>query len=101
MQTFCFNCSFEKKCFQGCVCCKVRGDLIDGLKALVRGDTSADATGAGPAVSGHFDGVIIETSGLSEVGPVAQTFFADPYVQRNFRLDAVVAVVDAVVSNTL
>ena len=44
---------------------------------------------------GKFDAVIIETSGLSEVGPVAQTFFADKFVQRNFRLDAVLALVDA------
>lgn len=70
----------------GCVCCKVRGDLVEGLAALARGvlpDT------------GHFDAVIVETSGLSEAGPVAQTFFADRFVQRNFRLDAVIAVVDA------
>ena len=66
----------------GCACCRVRGDLVDGLKALARAGT-------------HFDGVIVETSGLSEVGPVAQTFFADAFVQRNFVLDAVVAVVDA------
>ena len=70
----------------GCICCKVRGDLVEGLRALAKGVL---------AESGHFDAVLVETSGLSEVGPVAQTFFADRFVQRNFRLDAVLAVVDA------
>eukprot|EP00040_Diaphanoeca_grandis_P026004 m.144908 g.144908 ORF g.144908 m.144908 type:complete len:527 (-) comp30401_c1_seq1:339-1919(-) len=77
----------------GCVCCKVRGDLIEGLKSLAQ-----TASQDGP--KGHFDGVIIETSGLSEVGPVAQTFFADAFVQRNFRLDSIIAVVDAVSAPT-
>ena len=70
----------------GCVCCKVRGDLVEGLQAPARGVLDG---------AGHFDAVIVETSGLSEVGPVAQTFFADRFVQRNFRLDAVLAVVNA------
>ena len=70
----------------GCVCCKVRGDLVDGLRALARNTLAED---------GHFDAVVIETSGLSEVSPVAQTFFADRFVMRNFKLDAVLAVVDA------
>ena len=70
----------------GCVCCKVRGDLVEGLRSLARNV---------PESGQHFDAVVIETSGLSEVAPVAQTFFADRFVQRNFRLDAVVAVVDA------
>jgi G3E family GTPase len=70
----------------GCVCCKVRGDLVEGLRALAQGVV---------AEGQHFDAVVIETSGLSEVGPVAQTFFADRFVQRNFRLDAVLAVVDS------
>mmetsp|Transcript_29819 Transcript_29819/g.77185 ORF Transcript_29819/g.77185 Transcript_29819/m.77185 type:complete len:456 (-) Transcript_29819:401-1768(-) len=70
----------------GCVCCKVRGDLVDGLRTLARNTVSED---------GHFDAVVIETSGLSEVSPVAQTFFADRFVMRNFKLDAVVTLVDA------
>lgn len=70
----------------GCICCKVRGDLVEALKSLARGVLSE---------SGHIDAVVIETSGLSEVGPVAQTFFADKFVQRNFRLDTVVTVVNA------
>ena len=70
----------------GCVCCKVRGDLVEGLRSLARG-----LAGGGT----HFDGIIVETSGLSEAAPVCQTFFADAFVQRNFRLDAVLALVDA------
>ena len=70
----------------GCICCKVRGDLVEGLKALARGVLPE---------GGHFDAVVVETSGLSEVGPVAQTFFADKFVQCNFRLDAIIAVADA------
>lgn len=67
----------------GCVCCSVRGDLIRILGALFRrGQT--------------FDGVIIETTGLADPAPVAQTFFADDEVRHRASLDAVVSVVDAV-----
>ena len=76
----------------GCVCCKVRGDLVEGLQTLAR---CALTESAGSESGGHFDAIIVETSGLAEVRPVAQTFFADKFVQRNFRLDAVLTVVDA------
>ncbi|WP_085338559.1 CobW family GTP-binding protein [Aquidulcibacter paucihalophilus] len=67
----------------GCVCCSVRGDLIRILGALFRrGQT--------------FDGVIIETTGLADPAPVAQTFFADDDIKNRAYLDAVVSVVDAV-----
>ncbi|MFN7606090.1 MAG: CobW family GTP-binding protein [Hyphomonadaceae bacterium] len=67
----------------GCVCCSVRGDLIRILGALFRrGQT--------------FDGVIIETTGLADPAPVAQTFFADDEINNRAYLDAVVSVVDAV-----
>lgn len=67
----------------GCVCCSVRGDLIRILGALFRrGQT--------------FDGVIIETTGLADPAPVAQTFFADDEIKNRAYLDAVVSVVDAV-----
>jgi len=72
----------------GCACCTVRGDLLDGLKALARKAHESPE-------SATFDAVLLETSCLSEVAPVAQTFFADSFVQRNFRLDAIIAVVDA------
>jgi G3E family GTPase len=70
----------------GCVCCTVRGDLIRVLQGLVKRQTR---TGAG------FDAIIIETTGLADPGPVAQTFFVDDDVKAKTRLDSVTTVVDA------
>ncbi len=67
----------------GCVCCVVRGDLIRTLRDLLR-----RAPG--------LDGIIIETTGLANPGPVIQTFFADQMLQAQCRLDSVVTLVDAV-----
>jgi G3E family GTPase len=71
----------------GCICCTVRGDLIVALTSL-----------AGKRAAGElaFDRVVIETTGLANPGPVAQTFFVDEEVNANYMLDAVVTVVDAV-----
>ncbi|MFG1402956.1 CobW family GTP-binding protein [Xanthobacter sediminis] len=66
----------------GCVCCTVRGDLIRVIDGLLRR-------------KGDFDGIIIETTGLADPAPVAQTFFVDEEVQAKTRLDAVVTVADA------
>ena len=66
----------------GCVCCTVRGDLIRILGGLLRR-------------RGRFDGIIIETTGLANPAPVAQTFFVDEDVRAKTRLDAIVTVVDA------
>ena len=66
----------------GCICCTVRGDLIDILTRFI-------------ATSEPFDGVLIETTGLADPGPVIQTFFVDPRIAERFRLDAVVTVADA------
>lgn len=71
----------------GCICCTVRGDLIEMLGRLSR--QKAEGTL-------QFDRVIIETTGLAEPGPVAQTFFVDDEIAERFLLDAVVTVVDAV-----
>jgi G3E family GTPase len=70
----------------GCICCTVRGDLIVALNNL------AQKRAAGEIV---FDRVVIETTGLANPGPVAQTFFVDEEVGANYLLDAVVTVVDA------
>ena len=67
----------------GCVCCTVRGDLIRTLHSLL---------GRGQ----EFDAVIIETTGLADPGPVAQTFFVDPDLQSRFYLDSITTLVDAV-----
>jgi G3E family GTPase len=66
----------------GCVCCTVRGDLVRILDGLMKR-------------KGKFDAIIVETTGLADPAPVAQTFFVDEDVQKNARLDAVVTVTDA------
>ena len=70
----------------GCICCTVRGDLIVALTQL------ANKRAAGEL---DFDRVVIETTGLANPGPVAQTFFVDEEVGANYLLDAVITVVDA------
>ena len=70
----------------GCVCCTVRQDLIAVLKKL------AARVEAGTL---HLDGVIIETTGLADPAPVAQTFFVDRHVKSRFLLDGVITLVDA------
>jgi G3E family GTPase len=71
----------------GCICCTVRGDLIVALSNLARQRAAGEL---------NFDRVVIETTGLANPGPVAQTFFVDEEVGSAFLLDAVVTVVDAV-----
>jgi len=70
----------------GCICCTVRGDLIAGLKKILKRSLKN---------SKPLDGVIIETTGLADPAPVAQTFFADDFVQQNMHLDGIVTLVDA------
>jgi G3E family GTPase len=71
----------------GCVCCTVRGDLIRILEGLMRRQKAA-----GKAA---FDAIVVETTGLADPGPVAQTFFMDDEVRAKTRLDSVTTVVDA------
>ncbi len=71
----------------GCICCTVRGDLIRILNDL------ADRRARGLL---SFDRVVIETTGLADPGPVAQTFFLDEQISRRYLLDAVITLVDAV-----
>jgi G3E family GTPase len=66
----------------GCVCCTVRGDLIRVVQGLMKR-------------KGGFDGIVIETTGLADPGPVAQTFFVDEDVRAKAKLDSVTTVVDA------
>jgi len=70
----------------GCICCTVRGDLIAGLKKLIKNAKKNNKP---------LDGVIIETTGLADPAPVAQTFFADDFVQQHMRLDGIITLVDA------
>ncbi len=66
----------------GCICCTVRGDLVEALKRLHKRVQK-------------FDGVIIETTGLADPAPVVQTFFVDDDIQAKYSLDSVITVVDA------
>jgi len=70
----------------GCICCTVRGDLIAGLKKLLK---------QAKEQAKPFDFIIIETTGLADPAPVAQTFMADVFVQKFTRLDGILTVVDA------
>ena len=66
----------------GCICCTVRGDLIRIIEGLMKRKDK-------------FDGILVETTGLADPGPVAQTFFTDDDVKAKTRLDAIVTVIDA------
>ncbi|MCB1623503.1 MAG: GTP-binding protein, partial [Pseudomonadales bacterium] len=66
----------------GCICCTVRGDLIRILNQLLKRRDK-------------FDYVMIETTGMADPGPVAQTFFLDDDLKQQFVLDAIITVVDA------
>jgi G3E family GTPase len=66
----------------GCICCTVRGDLLRILARLMKRKDRLDA-------------ILIETTGLANPAPVAQTFFTDPEMREQFSLDGIVTVVDA------
>ena len=66
----------------GCICCTVRGDLIRIMEGLMKR-------------RGKFDAIIVETTGLADPAPVAQTFFVDEDVKAKTQLDSVTALVDA------
>merc|ERR1719330_1062601 len=66
----------------GCICCTVRGDLVKTLKQLYE-------------KIHKFDAVIIETTGLANPAPVAQTFFVDDDIKKMYSLDGICTVVDA------
>merc|ERR1740116_770676 len=66
----------------GCICCTVRGDLVVALNKLYE-------------KVANFDGVLIETTGLADPAPVAQTFFVDDDIKEKFTLDGIITVVDA------
>ena len=66
----------------GCICCTVRGDLTDLLKSMY--DRIRE-----------FDGVLIETTGLADPAPVAQTFFVDDEIVDKYKLDGIITVIDA------
>ncbi len=72
----------------GCLCCSIRGDLVDTLNDLLerRDDGRIKA----------FDRVVIETTGLADPAPILHTIMSHPYLVMRYRLDGVIATVDAV-----
>ena len=70
----------------GCLCCTVREDLLVALKQLL--DVKAEG-------KMDFDGLVIETTGLANPGPIIQTFFLDPVIQSAYQINGVVTVVDS------
>ncbi len=66
----------------GCICCTVRGDLIRTLHGLL-------------SKRSNFDAIVVETTGLADPGPVAQTFFVDGFLNDKTMLDSITTVVDA------
>jgi G3E family GTPase len=71
----------------GCLCCTLRGDLVDGLEKLLRDLDNGRV---------KFGRVLLETTGLADPAPVLHTAMAHPYLVKRFRLDGVVTAVDAV-----
>ncbi|MBV8165926.1 MAG: GTP-binding protein, partial [Alphaproteobacteria bacterium] len=71
----------------GCICCTVRGDLVDTLGSL----DARRAAGELPA----FDRAVVETTGLADPAPILQTLMSDPSLTPRYRLGAVVTTVDA------
>ena len=65
----------------GCVCCTIRKDLVKGIQELVK--------------RGGFDYLLVETTGIADPGPIAQTFLNVPQLQKYARLDSIITVVDA------
>lgn len=65
----------------GCVCCTVRKDLVRGIQQLIK--------------KGNFDYLLVETTGIADPGPVAQTFLNIPALQQHVRLDSIITVVDS------
>src|SRR3982074_2650830 len=71
----------------GCLCCTLRGDLVDALEQLLRDLDNGRAT---------FRRVVLETTALADPVPVLEPTMAHPYLVMRYRLDGVIAVVDAV-----
>ena len=70
----------------GCVCCTIREDLREALQTLAAKKRKGEL---------DFDRVVIETTGLADPGPVAQTFFMDDEIAESFLLDSILTLVDA------
>lgn len=70
----------------GCICCTLRGDFIEGMQKVLKDVQSRGRT---------LDAVLIETTGLADPSPIASTFFLDSFMQENYRLDSILGICDA------
>ncbi len=71
----------------GCLCCTVRGDLVEGMRSLFKRRVKGEVP--------PFERLVIETTGLADPAPILQTIMSDPLLAERFRLDGVIATVDA------
>ncbi|MGD1877126.1 MAG: CobW family GTP-binding protein [Kiloniellaceae bacterium] len=71
----------------GCLCCTVRGDLVNGMRDLYKRRVKGEVP--------PFQRLVIETTGLADPAPILQTIMSDPLLAERFRLDGVIATVDA------
>ena len=75
----------------GCLCCSIRGDLITGLRELFLKRVRSEVP--------EFGRAVIETTGLADPAPIIHTLMTDPLISARYRLDGVIATVDAVLGN--
>ena len=74
----------------GCLCCTIRGDLVDTLKSLYTRRAKQEIP--------DFDRLVIETTGLADPAPILHTLMSDPFLMGRYRLDGVIATADAVLA---
>ena len=74
----------------GCLCCTIRGDLVDTLKDLYKRRAKQEVP--------DFERLVIETTGLADPAPILHTLMADPFLMGRYRLDGVIATADAMLA---
>jgi len=81
----------------GCLCCTVRGDLVDAIKGIVeKARQKYKAAESSKSGEKMLDGIIIETTGVADPGPICKTFYGDQFCQTYCKIDGVITLVDAV-----
>lgn len=78
----------------GCLCCTVRGDLVKAITDIVEAAKKREKEEGGEGRA--LDGILIETTGLADPGPICKTFYGDPFVSTYCRIDGVITLVDGV-----
>mmetsp|Transcript_99167 Transcript_99167/g.214037 ORF Transcript_99167/g.214037 Transcript_99167/m.214037 type:complete len:502 (+) Transcript_99167:82-1587(+) len=77
----------------GCLCCTVRGDLVDAIQGIVNAARKREAEDPDCKA---LDGILIETTGMADPGPICKTFYGDPFACTYCKIDGVITVVDCV-----